>query len=422
MSARTPNNDTSHSGLALPSTNAAELSALDLPELVFTVDRLLPEGLALLIGKPKCGKSWLLLQLALAVASGRPFLGYPTSQRPVLYLALEDGRRRLRKRQRQLLAGLPEPELLDLITVENKWPRADQGGQELLASWLTEPEHAGGLALIDTVGRYRPLAGHGNAYMLDLAALEPLQSMALERHSTILASHHDNKRLDVGDWVYSISGTQAVAGTADTLLGLSRRAGSDLALLKTHGRDTDETNLILRLDQEPFGWTAIGAVLGDGGQLTPEREAIIHALTGAIGGLAMDEFYRLFSDEKPETVRMRMSRMVDDGLLERTTRGAYNLITRLLPLPTPPSGNPRNGRNQPNPGNSSYPDNPPSLVTNNNNVVVDGNVVEEAYVRVITGDDDPTRCPNCGVVDYKPHPDDPANRRLCLACGRGWLK
>jgi RecA-family ATPase len=74
---------------------AAQLDDTDIPPLSWTVPGLLPEGFGILAAAPKIGKSWLVLSLGLAVAMGTPFLGVPVEQRPVLYLALEDGKRRL---------------------------------------------------------------------------------------------------------------------------------------------------------------------------------------------------------------------------------------------------------------------------------------------------------------------------------------
>ena len=49
---------------------------------------LLPMGMGVLVAKPKLGKSWMVLDLCLAVAQGEPFLGFPTRQHGTLYLAL----------------------------------------------------------------------------------------------------------------------------------------------------------------------------------------------------------------------------------------------------------------------------------------------------------------------------------------------
>jgi RecA-family ATPase len=65
---------------------------------------MLPEGLTLLAGKPKLGKSWLAFSVALSIAAGGGALGaQPVAKGDVLYLALEDNARRLQSRARRLL-------------------------------------------------------------------------------------------------------------------------------------------------------------------------------------------------------------------------------------------------------------------------------------------------------------------------------
>ena len=63
---------------------AAELDDIDIPALSWTVPGLIPEGFGILAAAPKIGKSWLVLSLGLAVASGASFLDVPVEQRPVL--------------------------------------------------------------------------------------------------------------------------------------------------------------------------------------------------------------------------------------------------------------------------------------------------------------------------------------------------
>lgn len=73
----------------------------------FLVDGLFAQGLYILGGSPKVGKSWLALQLCLAVCTGTPFLGRKTHQGEVLYLALEDGPQRLHSRALRLTQTAP---------------------------------------------------------------------------------------------------------------------------------------------------------------------------------------------------------------------------------------------------------------------------------------------------------------------------
>lgn len=47
---------------------------MQLPQIRFVADGLLPQGLHILAGAAKTGKSWLLLLLSLRVAQGKPVL------------------------------------------------------------------------------------------------------------------------------------------------------------------------------------------------------------------------------------------------------------------------------------------------------------------------------------------------------------
>jgi len=69
-----------------------ELRTLSLPEPEVIVEEMLHMGeTILLVGRPKVGKSRLVGQLALALASGRPFLGKAVNKvRRVLLLDLEN--------------------------------------------------------------------------------------------------------------------------------------------------------------------------------------------------------------------------------------------------------------------------------------------------------------------------------------------
>ena len=52
----------------------------------------------MVLGKPGSGKSYVVLGLALAVATGKPFCGRPTTQLPVLTLDKENPLQVIRQR------------------------------------------------------------------------------------------------------------------------------------------------------------------------------------------------------------------------------------------------------------------------------------------------------------------------------------
>ena len=76
-----------------------ELMNKDLPPTRMVVHRLIPQGLHILAGAPKTGKSWLTLWLCLQVAKGEPVWELPTERGTVLYLCLEDSLRRIQDRK-----------------------------------------------------------------------------------------------------------------------------------------------------------------------------------------------------------------------------------------------------------------------------------------------------------------------------------
>ena len=56
----------------------------------------------MLVGSTKVGKSFLSLQVALAVSSGEMLWSFPAHKGHVLYLALEDDLARLQKRVKEM--------------------------------------------------------------------------------------------------------------------------------------------------------------------------------------------------------------------------------------------------------------------------------------------------------------------------------
>ena len=87
----------------------------------WVVPGILPEGVTLLSGKPKMGKSWLALGWCIAVATGGAALGKRRVERgDVAYLALEDNQRRIKSRMNTMMRGETHPNSLHIYT---EWPK-----------------------------------------------------------------------------------------------------------------------------------------------------------------------------------------------------------------------------------------------------------------------------------------------------------
>src|SRR3954471_18038926 len=110
--------------------SAAELQDMRFPPIKYVVPGYIAEGLTLFAGKPKLGKSWLLLHAAIAVARGGYTLGDVACQAgDVFYAALEDNQRRLQSRMTQLLGLQPWPARL---IFETSMPRLKEGGIDMV--------------------------------------------------------------------------------------------------------------------------------------------------------------------------------------------------------------------------------------------------------------------------------------------------
>lgn len=92
-------------GGSLSGLHVGNLLSASFPPPVYYIDGILPVGLSIMAGRPKLGKSYLALQMALAVHCGGMFLGRKVSRARALYLALEDSEQRLASRLKQLVAA-----------------------------------------------------------------------------------------------------------------------------------------------------------------------------------------------------------------------------------------------------------------------------------------------------------------------------
>lgn len=233
---------------------ARTLLAAEFPPPVWVLEDYLPEGLAVLGGRPKRGKSWMALQIAIAVASGRSVLGKQPAPGFAIYVGLEDGVKRLQKRLR-----LMRSPATDNLIVLNDMAPLDKGGLAQITT-MVETYHPA-LVVIDTLSRLlgKSRDQDSNADMTDL--LHPLQQLALNNNCCILLiDHHRKPGMDIADAIDDIMGSTAKTGVADIIWGLYRKSGESTGTLKITGRDVEETELALTWDGLAFEWRAEGTV------------------------------------------------------------------------------------------------------------------------------------------------------------------
>jgi AAA domain len=298
---------------------AAELLGLELPPIRWSVQGLLPEGVTLLAGKPKLGKSWMALGIAIAISTGGVALGTrQVEMGDVLYMALEDNYRRLRKRLKKLLTN-EAPERLHIVT---EWPRMDEGGAEALERWL-EAHPDARLVVVDILKRVRPRTSpNRSVYEADYEALEAMQRLAAEYEVSILVVHHLRK-LGAADPLDEISGSTGLSGGADGVLVLKRDRGCADAYLHVTGREIEEeAELALRWESDLASWTLVGDA--EEYRISKERQEIVRVLEEAGEPMSPKEVAEFLS-KPPNTVKYLMWKMSKDGQLATVGQGRYSL-------------------------------------------------------------------------------------------------
>lgn len=236
--------------------SARELTEMLIPPIQYIVDELVPIGLGVLVAKPKIGKSWMILDLCLAVAAGKPFLNFPTHQHGTLYLALEDGPSRMQRRIKKLLEGRQAPENMHALFDA---PRMDEGLLNVLGSYLDEhPEIH--LVCIDTLSKVKPKAKpFENAYDADYDYMGVLKKFADSRGICLLIVHHTRKGKNIDDAFDSINGSTGIMGAADftIILDKQNRMDEDASFILT-GRDIEQQERIIRFDKARCRWIMQG--------------------------------------------------------------------------------------------------------------------------------------------------------------------
>jgi len=228
----------------LQTIDADTLQSTAYEPVSFVVDDLLPQGLHLLAGAPKIGKSWLALWLCLCAAQGKPLWTFATRPCEVLYLCLEDSFQRIQSRLFDLTEDAP-PTLHFAVMSQ----RLHNGLVEQIEQFLKEHPQTK-LIVIDTLQRIRTAGNDANPYANDYRDLSALKRIADAHGIAILLIHHLRK--EFADDVFSrISGTTAISGAVDSSFTLVEdRRGSGRATLSCIGRDIEYRELTLERNAE----------------------------------------------------------------------------------------------------------------------------------------------------------------------------
>ena len=236
---------------------------MDLPATKFVIKELLPQGLAIIGGAPKVGKSWLMLDWCVRIAKGETIWNFPTTKGTTLYVSLEDTASRLQER---LLSVTDEAPNVFFTTFSFK---IGEGLEEQIKSFVAD--HPGtALIVIDTFQMIRN-TGSEVSYASDYNEIEILKKLAEELKITILLVHHLRKQGD-SDPFNMLSGTNGLAGGVDTMFVLdkSKRCSTN-ATLYCSGRDIEDREIELCFDKDNCVWNFVSDSSDNPEMLLPDE-------------------------------------------------------------------------------------------------------------------------------------------------------
>jgi AAA domain-containing protein len=302
---------------------AEELDKMRFDPIKFVVPGYIVEGLTLFAGKPKIGKSWLLLHAAIAVARGGFTLGeIHCPEGDVLYCALEDNKRRLQSRMTKLMGTSPWPPRLSFAC---EMPRLTEGGLDYIKKWIEDAKQPR-LVVIDVLAMVRmPNRKDLSTYDADYQAVKELRTLAHKKGIAVVLVHHLRKA-EADDAFDTISGTLGLTGAPDTIMVINRSPAG--ATLHARGRDLIEIEKAVRFDATTCVWT----VLGDASEVrrSSERNTVVEALAEA-GEPQGPNQIATACGLKPTNIRQLLSKMKADGIIKKAGYGKYTLSKQEKP-------------------------------------------------------------------------------------------
>ncbi len=278
------------------------------------IEGLLYNGVSIIAGSGKVGKSFLMAQIGYHVSTGTPLWGMPVRKCKVLYLALEDSFSRLQKRLYQMFGGAPTK---DFVLTTSAGRLGDSFDEQLINFLEGNPDT--GLVIIDTLIMIRDTDGDNYSYSEDYDFIMTLKQFALRRGICIVLVHHTRKESS-SDPFDMISGTKGLYAAADAsfVLMKDKRESGEASLYVT-GRDQPDAKLSLVRDSEKLTWE-LDSVSADAWK--EPKDPVIEAVAKLVAeespvweGTSTELAELIGTDLKPNALSMKLN--VKAGVLRR---------------------------------------------------------------------------------------------------------
>lgn len=302
-----PNGGAPPQEIPIPTGESAfELLERDIPEPVKLCDPWAIEGVNIIAGRPKLGKTTLERQKLAAAAVGGEFLD-SRFEKPVkcAFLSLEEGE--LLCRAKFMSAGFHD-EALASIQLFFDWPRGDSG-VKLLDRYL-EANRDVRLVCIDSLTKFRVVPDvRVPAFMADYEAVSMLHDMTKKHPGCCIDIVHHTRKAKSDDPIDDISGTYGLTAAADSYMVMRHHA--DGAVLYAGGRlwSRNESEYSLRRG-ERHTWQMVGVHL----DLTDKQREAYELVKASPGGMSGKELGDKINITQPSAWQ-RLDELMEKGFV-----------------------------------------------------------------------------------------------------------
>lgn len=284
--------------------SAFSLLERDIPEPVRLCDPWATEGVNLIAGRPKLGKTTLSRQKLAAAATGTLFLDAPFKV-PVkcAFLSLEEGELLCRMKFKQHAFC---DEALGAIQLFFDWPRGVDG-VDLLDRYLTaNPEVH--FVVVDSLTKFRTVPdARTPAFMADYDAINLLHEMAKRHPGCCIDVVHHTRKAKSEDPIDDVSGTYGLTAASDCIVVL--RPHTDGALLYVYSRLWNRKDSEYKLRRTEGRWEMLGVNLG----LTDEQLQALEYVKKSPGGLGGQELGNILGITTPSAWQ-RLDLLIEHGV------------------------------------------------------------------------------------------------------------
>ena len=255
----------------------------DLAEPVKLCDPWATEGVNIIAGRPKLGKTTLLRQKLAAAASGGKFLD-SEFKNPCLcaFLSLEEGEALARKKFKQ--ANFSETAVI-AIEMFFTWPRGMMGCEALDRYLTGNPDIQ--YVVIDSLSRFRSIPDAKTpAFTADYEAVTELHEVAKLHAGVCIDVVHHTRKAKGDDPLDDISGTYGLSAAADCCYIMRHHADGAALYVASRLWDREDNNFVLK--RSGGMWEFVGTNLGLPTEQI-ETLRIIQEHPMGIGGTALGE-------------------------------------------------------------------------------------------------------------------------------------